>query len=113
MPFSLCKLGAEAEKIPTFNEFANASLQDIYGDDLNSAYKREANEFKSLLLMNNGDATFKKVSLPVMAQTMPILDSAPIDYNNDGYEDLVVVGNIYNTDLWQLLGKFLKSILSL
>ena len=88
-----------AEKIPTFNEFANASLQDIYGDDLNSAYKREANEFKSLLLMNNGDATFKKVSLPVMAQTMPILDSAPIDYNNDGYEDLVVVGNIYNTEV--------------
>lgn len=88
-----------AEKIPSFNEFANASLQDIYGDNLNSAYQREANEFSSLLLLNNGDATFKKVPLPSMVQTMPILDTATIDYNNDGFEDLIIVGNIYNTEV--------------
>ncbi|NND25972.1 MAG: VCBS repeat-containing protein [Flavobacteriaceae bacterium] len=88
-----------AEKIPTFNEFANSSLQDIYGEGLNSAYTRDANQFQSLLLVNNGDGTFKKMKLPVMAQSMPILDAAPIDYNNDGFEDLVIVGNIYNTEV--------------
>ena len=93
-----CIMG-EMEKIPSFNEFANASLQDIYGDNLNSAYQREANEFSSLLLLNNGDATFKKVPLPSMVQTMPILDTATIDYNNDGFEDLIIVGNIYNTEV--------------
>ena len=30
---------------------------------------------------------------------MPILDAAPLDYNNDGFEDLVIVGNIYNTEV--------------
>ena len=88
-----------AEKIPTFNEFANASLQDIYGESLNTAYNREANQFSSMILINNGDDTFKKVKLPMLAQTMPILDAAILDYNNDGYEDLVVVGNIYNTEV--------------
>jgi len=88
-----------AEKIPTFNEFANSSLQDIYGEGLNTAYNREANQFYSILLVNNGDSTFNKVKLPTLAQTMPILDAASLDYNNDGYEDLVVVGNIYNTEV--------------
>ncbi|MEZ4795780.1 MAG: VCBS repeat-containing protein [Flavobacteriaceae bacterium] len=88
-----------AEKIPTFNEFANASLQDIYGDGLNTAYTREANQFASMVLINNGDDTFKKVKLPTMAQTMPIMDATVLDYNNDGVEDLVVVGNIYNTEV--------------
>jgi hypothetical protein len=88
-----------AEKIPTFNEFANSSLQDIYGEGLNTAYEREVNQFNSMLLINNGDGTFKKVILPIMAQTMPILDAASIDYNNDGFEDLVIVGNIYNTEV--------------
>jgi len=88
-----------AEKIPTFNEFANASLQDIYGESLNTAYNREANQFSSMILINNGDYTFKKVKLPMLAQTMPILDAAILDYNIDGYEDLVLVGNIYNTEV--------------
>lgn len=88
-----------AEKIPTFNEFANASLQDIYGESINTAYTRETNQFYSMLLMNNGNGTFNKIKLPSMAQTMPILDAAPLDYNNDGFEDLVVVGNIYNTEV--------------
>ena len=88
-----------ADKIPTFNEFANSSLQDIYGEGLNTAYEREVNQFNSMLLINNGDGTFKKVILPIMVQTMPILDAASIDYNNDGFEDLVIVGNIYNTEV--------------
>jgi hypothetical protein len=88
-----------AKKIPSFKEFANASLQDIYGEGLNTAYNREANQFESMILINNGDDTFKKVKLPTLAQTMPILDAAILDYNNDGYEDLVVVGNIYNTEV--------------
>ena len=88
-----------SEKIPTFSEFANASLVDIYGEKIYDAYQREVNQFKSLLLINNTDGTFKKVVLPELAQTMPILDGETIDINEDGYEDLIVVGNIYNTEV--------------
>ena len=88
-----------SEKIPTFSEFANASLVDIYGEKIYDAYQREVNQFKSLLLINNTDGTFKKVVLPKLAQTMPILSGETIDINEDGYEDLIVVGNIYNTEV--------------
>ncbi|VAV82736.1 hypothetical protein MNBD_BACTEROID02-486 [hydrothermal vent metagenome] len=88
-----------AKKIPTYNEFANSNLEDIYGQAINSAYHREVNQFKTILLINNGKGVFKKVELPIMAQTMPILDGDTSDFNNDGFEDIIVVGNIYNTEV--------------
>jgi hypothetical protein len=88
-----------AEKIPTFTEFANSSLQDIYGDKINTSYMREVTDLKSYILINNGDSTFKKKKLPDLAQTIPILSSDVFDYNNDGYEDIIVSGNIYNTEV--------------
>jgi hypothetical protein len=88
-----------AQKMPSFNQFANSNLEDIYGDKIHTAYQREANQFKSIVLLNEGNGTFKKMELPNMAQTMPILDGDTYDFNNDGFEDIVVVGNIYNTEV--------------
>lgn len=88
-----------AEKIPTYNEFANSSLIDIYGEAINSAYHKEANQFKSIVLLNNGKGKFDKVELPFMGQIIPILDSDTYDFNKDGFEDIVVVGNIFDTEV--------------
>ncbi|MDB2321930.1 VCBS repeat-containing protein [Flavobacteriaceae bacterium] len=88
-----------AEKIPTFTEFANSSLQDIYGDKINTSYMREVTDLKSYILINNGDSSFKKIKLPDLAQTIPILSSDVFDYNKDGYEDIIISGNIYNTEV--------------
>ena len=74
-------------------------MQDIYGEKIFTAYQREANQFKSILLLNDGKGKFKKVDLPNMLQTMPILDSDVYDFNDDGFEDILVVGNIYNTEV--------------
>ena len=68
-------------------------FQDIYisndkPDNLNILYK------------NNGDGTFDDVSeysgagIGINAMTTTIGD-----YNNDGFEDLIIVGNIYNTEV--------------
>jgi hypothetical protein len=88
-----------SKKIPTYNQFANSTLQDIYGEKIFTAYHREVNQFKSILLLNEGDGKFKKIDLPNMAQTMPILDGDTYDFNKDGFEDIIVVGNIYNTEV--------------
>lgn len=88
-----------AKKIPTYNEFANSNLVDIYGEAILNAYQREANQFKSILILNEGNGKFRKIELPKMAQSMPILDSDTYDFNKDGYEDIIVVGNIYNTEV--------------
>ena len=88
-----------SKRIKSYYEFANSSLEDIYGQKLQTSYNREVNEFKSILLLNKGDNKFKKIILPPMAQTMPILDIDTFDFNQDGFEDLIVVGNIYNTEV--------------
>ncbi len=43
--------------------------------------------------------TFKVNKLPELAQTIPILSSEAYDINKDGYEDVIVAGNIYNTEV--------------
>ena len=88
-----------SEKIPSFNQFANSSLEDIYGEKIYTAYQREANQFKSILILNKGEGKFEKIELPNLAQTLPVLDAAPLDINNDGFEDLIIAGNIFNTEV--------------
>ena len=87
-----------AKKTPTYNQFANSTLEDLYGDQVNTAYMREATQFRSLLLLNDGMGSFKKIPLPNRAQSIPILDADGHDLNGDGYEDLVVVGNIHDIE---------------
>ena len=87
------------EKFETYSEFANAKLIDIYGDKLNTAYEAEVNEFKSILLINKGDGTFEITYLPSEGQFFPLMDAIGLDVNEDGYEDLLIAGNIYNTEV--------------
>ena len=71
----------------------------IYGDKLEDAYKREATEFRSLLLINKGDGSFESKELPVEAQLFPVMASVFTDINGDGYEDAILAGNIYETEV--------------
>ncbi len=65
---------------------------------MNTAYMREVTQFRSLLLLNDGTGSFKKVPLPNRAQSIPILDGETYDFNKDGFEDLVIVGNIFDIE---------------
>ncbi|MDW3646504.1 MAG: VCBS repeat-containing protein [Bacteroidia bacterium] len=88
-----------AEKFPTYNAFAKATLDDIYGDELKDAFEYEVTTFASIILVNQGGGKFKIQQLPKEAQLFPIFSSEKLDYNKDGYEDLMLTGNIYNTEV--------------
>ena len=88
-----------SEKIPTFEEFANASIEEIYGEEIVDAYERKVTSFESIILINKGENKFEIEKLPPLAQSIPILTSETYDINEDGYEDLIVGGNIYNTEV--------------
>ena len=88
-----------SEKYKTYSAYANATMLDIYGEKLKTSYHKEVTDFKSIVLINNKDNTFSKYFLPRMAQTIPILDCTFTDVNKDGYQDAIVVGNIYNTEV--------------
>lgn len=86
-------------KFKTYNEFANAKLVDVYGDKLETAYENEVTTFSSILLLNNGYGNFKVKKLPFEAQSFPILTIVFKDLNNDGFEDCILGGNIYETEV--------------
>ncbi|MGI9548261.1 MAG: hypothetical protein ACR2MM_13535, partial [Flavobacteriaceae bacterium] len=77
----------------------NASLSDIYGEKLATSYSNEVTEFKSIVLINRGNGSFDKSILPVEAQMFPTLDITAVDINGDQYEDLILAGNIYETEV--------------
>ena len=83
----------------SFEEFANASIEDIYGSEILDAYERKVTSFESIILINKGNNQFDIEKLPQIAQSLPILTSDIIDINNDGYEDIIIAGNIYNTEV--------------
>ena len=88
-----------AKKFKTYESFANASLKDIFGESLGSSFQLEATEFRSILLVNQGKGKFKMDYLPKLAQTFPLLSCDFKDFDGDGYEDVILVGNIYNTEV--------------
>lgn len=86
------------EKFPTFTEFANAGLSDIFGDqNLNEAIHYQANTLASVFIENLGDGYFKITPLPNEAQISPIHDFH-IRGNNLKTE-IIAVGNLYNTEV--------------
>lgn len=88
-----------SEKFKTYNEFANATLKDIYGDKIATAYAKEVTTFSSKLLLNTGNETFEIKELPALAQSGPGIAVLSKDINGDGYQDIIYGGAIYNTEV--------------
>jgi len=87
------------DKFKSYDEFAKASLEDVYGDKLSTSVQAEATQFNSIVLVNKGKGTFDMQKLPSQAQVFPILSSVFYDVNGDGFEDAIVAGNIYDMEV--------------
>ncbi|MEQ8702672.1 MAG: VCBS repeat-containing protein [Phaeodactylibacter sp.] len=89
-----------AEKFPTFEGFASASLEDIYSQQsLKKANKREVHSFYSTVFINMGNGQFEQHKLPVQAQFAPVQDIKVTDIDQDGNLDALLVGNLYGAEV--------------
>lgn len=88
-----------AQKFPSYSEFASASLEEVYGESLSESYEREITSFSSYLLLNDGKGAFSARPLPAEAQMTPVFAAIAEDLNGDGNEDLILAGNIYETEV--------------
>ena len=85
------------KKFLSYKDFAEASFTELLPKDkINGAFKKQVFELGSSYFENQGDNTFKKHQLPFMAQISSVNDIAVDDFNNDGYTDVLLVGNNYN-----------------
>jgi hypothetical protein len=101
--FGRAKLGPTiypaALRFATYAEFGRASAAELFGaPGLRRALHYQTDTFASLYLQNNGNGTFTSVPLPNLAQISPIRGIIPYDVDGDGNLDLIVAGNLYETE---------------
>ncbi|MEO6527040.1 MAG: VCBS repeat-containing protein [Gemmatimonadaceae bacterium] len=88
-----------ALKFPSYGSFADASVTQLFGTEkLKSALHYEADTFASVYLHNVGGGAFTSSPLPMLAQISPIRAILPFDVDGDGNLDVLVAGNLFDTE---------------
>ena len=77
-----------------YSQFSGKTVGEIFQPEaLRSSFQYDANTFQSMVLLNEG-GTFKKIPLPDRAQIAPVFAVESLDLNGDGWQDLVIGGNL-------------------
>ncbi|WP_298422658.1 VCBS repeat-containing protein [uncultured Kordia sp.] len=87
------------QKFKNYDEFSTATLIDVYGKkNLENALHYQVKSFASIYLENTKDG-FKIHQLPMEAQVSSINQILVNDYDKDGNLDLLIAGNLYNSEV--------------
>lgn len=83
-------------RLPTFEAYSEASLEEILGIGARDVFRTVASEYDHLLLLNR-DGRFEAVPLPVEAQFAPSMGVTVGDLDGDGREDVFLSQNFFPT----------------
>ena len=101
-----------AEQVPAikkkflrYQDYAKATSDDIFkGKARENMLSFTCNETRSCWLENKANGKFLKHPLPVEAQFAPVNAMVAEDLDGDGYKDLLIAGNEYQTDV--MIGRY-------
>jgi hypothetical protein len=86
-------------KFKDYDAFSIATLEDIYTEPaLENSLHYFTKTFSSIYLENTGNS-FKMSDLPMLAQLSAINKILKKDINKDGYTDIIISGNMYNSEV--------------
>ena len=86
-------------KFQDYDAFSIATLEDVYGDtDLDNSLHYFTKTFSSIYLENTGNS-FEMNKLPVLSQLSAINKILKKDIDKDGYVDIIVSGNMFNSEV--------------
>jgi enediyne biosynthesis protein E4 len=86
-------------RFPTYAAFSTASMVQLFGQQtLARALHYQVDGFASVVLHNDGGGAFSAAPLPPLAQIAPIKSIVVHDVDLDGHLDLVVAGNLYDSE---------------
>ncbi|MDG1476919.1 MAG: VCBS repeat-containing protein [Vicingaceae bacterium] len=88
-----------SEKFESYSGFAHSTMEEIYGKALDTALHLTARTLYSSIFINNGKGNFSMKKLPLEAQFAPIQSILITDINNDGIKDLILSGNLFETEV--------------
>ncbi len=81
------------KKFAFYKDYANAGMTEIFAPEvLNKAEKLTFNEARSVCFMNK-NGKFEKQILPIQAQFAPVTSISCQDFDRDGKNDLILLGN--------------------
>jgi hypothetical protein len=86
------------EQFPTAILYAQASVEQVYGDRLAQLQRFEANTLAHMVFLNEGNGRFIAHPLPQLAQITAGYGITTADFDNDGHDDLYLVGNFSYAD---------------
>lgn len=90
------QMSAFRSRFRTYQPYAEASFEESFlPSEIGAAYKVCSDWFQSSYVENLGDGKFSVTPLPVEAQFSSVFGIVPGDYNKDGNEDVLLVGNTY------------------
>ncbi len=99
------QINAMRARFKTYESYATASMDKTFlPQELEGAQILKAQTLASSYIENLGQGKFKISSLPTEAQLAPIFGLQVQDYNNDGFLDVMAVGNLYGTEAFS--GRF-------
>ena len=87
------------KKFPTYNDFGNATLTEVYGIDLESSLHYSATTFSTSYIENLGGGKFSISPLANLAQISSVNGILLNDYNGDGFKDILIAGNLYASEI--------------
>jgi len=87
-----------ANRIRTFNAYADATLAQVLGPVAASAEQLEANTMDQMVFLNRGDH-FVAAPMPEEAQFAPASHASVADFDGDGREDLFLSQNFFPTQV--------------
>ena len=82
------------KKFLSYHAFAKASITDLFSEEkLEKADKKQVFTLASTYFENTGNLEFKAHKLPFMAQVSTVKVISAADFNEDGLNDLLLLGN--------------------
>jgi enediyne biosynthesis protein E4 len=90
------KLPYLKKKYQNYESYKNQSINQIFSEgELNGAYINRVTMLETIMLINNGDGSFKIKKLPAEAQISPVYAISIEDMNGDGKQDILLGGNLF------------------
>ena len=86
----------------SYSAFGEATTQEIFkNQNISDALIKTASWMETSWVENLGNNKFKLHKLPKEAQWAPVFGTTTFDLNQDGYEDLLIIGNDYGVEVNQ------------
>jgi hypothetical protein len=87
------------KKFPLYHDYANATIQDLFpAEKIEEATSFSANTMQTSVLINQVDSKWKLNALPIDAQFAPVFGTLINDYDGDGLEDIILIGNDFSAE---------------